>query len=113
MGTAHQNHRKGGGRYAESQTAKNKRQRPLKGGGVLPGGGGAGVFDRAQIQIAGKQEELAQLQAQLEEQTAKNEDLQASLDNDEGVREYAERRARSLGYARPNERVYVDVGGGE
>lgn len=66
-----------------------------------------------QIQIAGKQEELAQLQAQLEEQTAKNEDLQASLDNDEGVREYAERRARSLGYARPNERVYVDVGGGE
>ena len=56
-----------------------------------------------QIQIAGKQEELAQLQAQLEEQTAKNEDLQASLDND----------ARSLGYARPNERVYVDVGGGE
>ena len=66
-----------------------------------------------QIQIAGKQEELAQLQAQLEEQTAKNEDLQASLDNDEGVREYAERRARSLGYARPNERAYVDVGGGE
>ena len=66
-----------------------------------------------QIQIAGKQEELAQLQAQLEEQTAKNEDLQASLDNDEGVREYAERRARSLGYARPNERVYVEVGGGE
>ena len=66
-----------------------------------------------QIQIAGKQEELAQLQAQLEEQTAKNEDLQASLDNDEGVREYAERRALSLGYARPNERVYVDVGGGE
>lgn len=66
-----------------------------------------------QIQIAGKQEELAQLQAQLEEQTAKNEDLQASLDNDEGVLEYAERRARSLGYARPNERVYVDVGGGE
>lgn len=66
-----------------------------------------------QIQIAGKQEELAQLQAKQEEQTAKNEDLQASLDNDEGVREYAERRARSLGYARPNERVYVDVGGGE
>lgn len=66
-----------------------------------------------QIRIAEKQAQLAQLEAQLEEQTAKNEDLQAALDNGEGVREYAERRARSLGYARPNERVYVDVGGGE
>ena len=113
MGTAHQNHRKGGGRYAESQTAKNKRQRPLKGGGVLPGGGGAGVFDRAADPDCRKTGRTGPAAGSAEEQTAKNEDLQASLDNDEGVREYAERRARSLGYARPNERVYVDVGGGE
>lgn len=66
-----------------------------------------------QIQIAEKQEQLAELRTQLEAQNTKNLDLQASQDKDEGVREYAERRARSLGYARPNERVYVDVGGGE
>lgn len=66
-----------------------------------------------QIQIAEKQDQLAELQAQLEAQTTKNQDLQASQEKDEGIQEYAERRARSLGYARPNERVYVDVGGGE
>ncbi len=66
-----------------------------------------------QIQIAEKREELAQLEAQLQAQTAKNQELQEVLDNG-GMEEYAEKRARrDLDYAKPNERVFVDVGGGD
>ena len=66
-----------------------------------------------QIQIAEKREELAQLEAQLQAQTAKNQELQEVLDNG-GMEEYAEKRARrDLDYAKPNERVFVNVGGGD
>ena len=53
-----------------------------------------------QLQIGEKREELASLQEQLSTQTARNE-------------ENAERKARSeRDYAKPGERVFVDVGGG-
>lgn len=68
-----------------------------------------------QIQIAEKREQLQQLQTQLEVQNEKNEQLKASLNNDdEALQDYAEKRARrDLGYAKPHERVFVDVGGGD
>lgn len=67
-----------------------------------------------QIQIAEKKEELAQLQAELELQTAKNSELQSVLDNGDGMEAYAERRARrDLDFVKPNERVFIDVGGGD
>ena len=63
-----------------------------------------------QLQIGEKREELASL---LSTQTARNEEIQNSLENNSGVAEYAERKARSeLDYAKPGERVFVDVGGG-
>lgn len=66
-----------------------------------------------QLQIGEKREELASLQEQLSTQTARNEEIQNSLENNSGVAEYAERKARSeLDYAKPGERVFVDVGGG-
>ena len=51
------------------------------------------------------------MQEQLSTQTARNEEIQNSLENNSGVAEYAERKARSeLDYAKPGERVFVDVG---
>ncbi len=66
-----------------------------------------------QLQISEKREELQALQEQLETQNVRNEEIQNSLDNSGDLAEYAERRARSdLDYAKPGERVFVDVGGG-
>jgi cell division protein FtsB len=66
-----------------------------------------------QLQIGQKREELQALQEQLETQNVRNEEIQNSLDNSGDLAEYAERRARSdLDYAKPGERVFVDVGGG-
>lgn len=66
-----------------------------------------------QLQISEKREELAAVQEQLSTQLTRNEEIQNSLDNSGGLAEYAERKARSeLDYAKPGERVFVDVGGG-
>lgn len=66
-----------------------------------------------QFQIMEKQEELQSLQDQLNTQNIRNEEIQNSLENSGGLAEYAERKARSeLDYAKPGERVFVDVGGG-
>lgn len=66
-----------------------------------------------QLQIGEKREELQALQEQLNTQNVRNEEIQNSLENSGDLAEYAERRARSdLDYAKPGERVFVDVGGG-
>ena len=66
-----------------------------------------------QLQIGEKREELASLQEQLSTHTARNEEIQNSLENNSGVSEYAERTARSkLHNANPSERDNLDVGGG-
>lgn len=66
-----------------------------------------------QMQISQKREELQSLQEQLNTQNVRNEEIQNSLENSGDLAEYAERRARSeLDYAKPGERVFVDVGGG-
>ena len=64
-----------------------------------------------QRQIAEKREDLQTLQAQLATQNVKNEELQESLKDEEGLRDYAEKKAREeLNYAKPGERVFVDAG---
>lgn len=64
-----------------------------------------------QFQISDKREELQALETQLAAQNARNEEIRNSLENSNGLEEYAERQARSeLDYAKPGERVFVDVG---
>lgn len=66
-----------------------------------------------QFQIMDKRQELEDLQQQLSTQNARNEEIQNSLENSGGMAEYAERKARSeLDYAKPGERVFIDMGGG-
>lgn len=66
-----------------------------------------------QLQISEKREQLQMLQEQLITQNIRNEEIQNSLENGGDLAEYAERKARSeLDYAKPGERVFVDVGGG-
>lgn len=68
-----------------------------------------------QARIAEKREELSNLETQLATQEARNKEAQDAvdaLDTEEGLKQYAERKAREeLDYARPEERVFVDVGG--
>lgn len=55
--------------------------------------------------IGTKQRELTEMQAQLAEQNAVNQELERSLaDGDNAI---IERVAREQGYAQPNERIFV------
>ena len=66
-----------------------------------------------QFQIMDKRQQLEDLQQQLSTQNARNGEIQNSLENSGGMAEYAERKARSeLDYAKPGERVFIDMGGG-
>ena len=58
-----------------------------------------------QAAISTKQQELVQVQAELAEQNAVNEDLTRSLADGEDA--IIERIAREQGYAQPNERIFV------
>lgn len=63
-----------------------------------------------QMAIAAKRQELAAVQAQLEQQQQANEELARVLEGDDD--EINERVARdTYGYAAPNERVFVDMSG--
>lgn len=70
-----------------------------------------------QMRIADKRAELDDLKAQIEVQNTRNEEIRKtvdSLENEEGLEEYAEQKARTdLDYAKPGEHIFVDVGGGE
>ena len=67
-----------------------------------------------QMQIHDKQNTLDALQSQLKTQQIKNEELKNSLEKDEDLADYAEKVARrDLDYAKPGERVFVDVGGSD
>lgn len=58
-----------------------------------------------QAAIGAKQRELTDMQAQLAEQNAVNQELERSLaDGDDAI---IERIAREQGYAQPNERIFV------
>ena len=64
---------------------------------------------QCQITISSKRQELAGVQEQLSVQLAKNEELSRSLDDGEDA--IIERIARDEGYAKPNERIWVDLRG--
>ena len=64
---------------------------------------------QCQITISSKRQELAGVQEQLSVQLAKNEELSRSLDDGEDA--IIERIARDEGYAKPNERIWVDISG--
>ena len=64
-----------------------------------------------QVSINSKQQALDSVQQQLETQQAENEELERVLTSG-SEEEIVERVARDrLGYARPDERVFVDVSG--
>lgn len=68
-------------------------------------------FISGQIEVAAKQHQLAEITAQVEQQAEKNKELQAMMDA-ENEDTYIERIAREkLGYAYPNERIFVDISG--
>ena len=68
-----------------------------------------------QMQISEKKRQLADLKQQIKIQEIKNEDLKHSLSSGSGVSdEYIERVVREgLDYAKPGERVFVNIAGNE
>lgn len=70
-----------------------------------------------QMKITDKREELTALQAEIATQNTRNaaaRETVSSLENEEGLREYAEDEARKdFDYAKPGERIFVDVGGSD
>lgn len=64
------------------------------------------VNDR--MTISQRQKEKAALQAQLEQQTNENAELQAFADS-ENKEDYMKKKARDQGYVEPGEKVYYNV----
>ena len=62
-----------------------------------------------QVSIASKQQELQSVQNQLSTQLTENAELSGTLDQGESA--IIERYAREQGYAKHNERVFVDISG--
>lgn len=73
---------------------------------------GYSVFHYAEnmIEISSKSQQLQMVQHRIETQDAQNEELNRLLSGDQ--QEIIERVARDkYGYAMPNERVFIDMGG--
>lgn len=64
---------------------------------------------QCQITIGSKQQELTAVREQLTTQQAQNEELIRALADGEDT--IIERSAREDGYAKPNERIWVDLSG--
>lgn len=62
-----------------------------------------------QVSIASKQQELQSVQNQISAQLTENAELSGTLEQGESA--IIERYAREQGYAKPNERVFVDISG--
>lgn len=83
----------------------------LRSGLVLIGGYLVAGLVFNQVDIAAKQKELQDLENQLEQQRQQNDELERVLESGSD-QEIIERVARDkLGYAKPNERVFIDVTG--
>lgn len=64
---------------------------------------------QSQVEISRQEQAVAQLQEQIDDKKAENDDLQKTLDSGDEA-EYIERVARdSLGYMMPDEKVYYDT----
>lgn len=67
-----------------------------------------------QVQISEKETQLSQLKTELQTQTIKNEEIRYMLKNGGDFADYAEKVARrDLDYAKPGERVFVNIGGND
>lgn len=64
---------------------------------------------RCQMAISSKKQELSSVQTQVNTQLAENEELNRALNDGEDA--IIERIAREQGYAKPNERIFVDISG--
>jgi cell division protein FtsL len=65
-------------------------------------------FFSVRKEIRAKEEELAEIATQYQEQLKQNDELQKTIDeNDEAA--IAEKYAREHGYVKTDERVYIDV----
>lgn len=62
-----------------------------------------------QVSIGTKQQELLSVQSQLNNQLTENAELSNTLE--QGDDAIIERYAQEQGYAKPNERVFVDISG--
>ena len=83
----------------------------LRAGLVLIGGYLVAGLVFNQVDMAAKQKELQDLENQLEQQRQQNDELERVLESGSD-QEIIERVARDkLGYAKPNERVFIDVTG--
>ena len=83
----------------------------LRAGLVLIGGYLVAGLVFNQVDIAAKQKELQDLENQLEQQRQQNDELERVLESGSD-QEIIDRVARDkLGYAKPNERVFIDVTG--
>ena len=83
----------------------------LRAGLVLIGGYLVAGLVFNQVDIVAKQKELQDLENQLEQQRQQNDELERVLESGSD-QEIIERVARDkLGYAKPNERVFIDVTG--
>ena len=83
----------------------------VRAGALLIGGYLVAGLVLNQVDIAAKQKELEDLQLQLEQQRQQNDELSRVLESGSDL-EIIERVARDkLGYAKPNERVFIDVTG--
>lgn len=83
----------------------------LRAGLVLIGGYLVAGLVFNQVDIAAKHKELQDLENQLEQQRQQNDELERVLESGSD-QEIIERVARDkLGYAKPNERVFIDVTG--
>ena len=72
----------------------------------------AGSLLTQQVQIAEKRRQLEDLQQEIRLQEIKNGDLEQALGDGSDQGDYVERIAReSLDYAKPNERVFVNIAG--
>ena len=68
-------------------------------------------FIGGQLEVSAKQKELNEITTQVDLQAEKNAELQALMESGDQDA-YIERVAREkMGYARPDERVFVDISG--
>jgi len=66
------------------------------------------LFVQLQLQIGSRNQELADIQQSIQEQTDYNAEMERLL-SEGGETDYIERLAREkLGYAYPNEHIYID-----
>lgn len=98
-------------RTTETKPKKGLRSLLLKLGAVCIAVYLVASFVGGQMKLAQKQRELQALETHLQNQVEENRELERLMESDDDAA-YIERMAREkLGYARPHERIFVDLTG--